>query len=1370
MQQPYTWSRYWCPRGGSLSLDDHGFLMDPTSHLGEHRNQSLRTLEQLQDKPCLVLLGEPGIGKSYALEGARKAQLNDDTSLHILLDLKGRSEASLFRFFEREPYSTWLRSQGHLTLWIDSLDESVDRLLPNALLELLESAPRERLSLRIVCRTAVWPTTLEERLKRLWSDLETWELVPVSRADVEAAAKTRGIDAPSFMAQIEDRDVGALASRPVTLELLFSLFERGSVLPDSRLEVYRKGLEPLCEEPDHARPRAGDKGTLPLHARKVIAGRIAVLTLLCGRDTIWTGRAPNLCPEGAIDLETLTGGTERSNGDEIFVTHDRVQEVLNSSLFSDRGHVRLGWAHRTFMEVLAAEYLVETRLPALMLLGKLIHPDDDEQEVAPQFYGLAAWLTEVGAGDEEEVDQTRASDLFELLVQRQPELLLGCDLQRHPEHRRAKVVERLLQRYGDNKIDRGFMQGWLQEQRLFHAGLAEQLRPYLVDRERAWEARCAALYIARACKLASLQEEYLSLALDPQEHIGVRCLALYALEEMGSTQARERLRPILSLPAELDPFDELHGGALSCLWPDHLSPEELFQHLHVPRHFGYFGHYQGFIERTLSAPLRNVDVLEFFPPALRWIQGLATLPQNNLAGGRHQEIGNEFAAQAWKHLEHAPILEAFADLQVTWMKAQHELVGVPSRPEPIDDIDAMCRRRLAYALIHNDNAVEISRSTFVVCLWSLLSEQDLDWLVERFLEAKDDSTRGLIRDVIRMFVKQENLQHLEWLSSVIPLHPMLESTFRPWIQVELGSPLAESLKADFLRWQTPARLGTPTVVPVPPTPSPAERVLMLLEESEADPLRYWLLERELTLIPKGTHYAQSNLFLDIREHFGWESASPDTRARIVQVARQFLETFTPQQNDWDQPGQHSETLAAGLHAFYLLKAEVPQVYEALPIELWERWAPALARVVIVNARSWGIPLASSPDYPGLDGPLLADAYARVPARVLEVFSILLMDSGLENDHPLLTSKLHTLWDAKVTERIFKWVKDEQLPINTWRTLMGDLLKRQTLEALTWALECAAQTLPTEAVARHRRMGLALCLMVHATATAWPVLWQHFEPDVEFGRTLLETWLRAPRDQELEVLYRLPSPELEALLRWLLKQYPFRPSEPSGLRLMRRAPASFDVERLRESLLARLQKSATPEAVDVLKRLEQSSPQPEFLRRHIREGLRIMRERGFPPQEPRALLKWLKGGALQQFSERLLGAITLPEPVSVFVSYAREDLALIQAIKPMLMVQRVSAFVDVVDLRGGELWEAELRRHIGQAQHVFVFWSRWSSTSPEVEKEWRYALVRMERDGLADRFIIPIILDGKKPNKDHPLARFQYLFFQAGQLEWERPGE
>ena len=67
--------------------------------------------------------------------------------------------------------------------------------------------PTERLSLRLTCRAADWPTTLETQLGELWKDeqVQVYHLYPLREIEVRAAAAREGVDEEAFLREVATR-------------------------------------------------------------------------------------------------------------------------------------------------------------------------------------------------------------------------------------------------------------------------------------------------------------------------------------------------------------------------------------------------------------------------------------------------------------------------------------------------------------------------------------------------------------------------------------------------------------------------------------------------------------------------------------------------------------------------------------------------------------------------------------------------------------------------------------------------------------------------------------------------------------------------------------------------------------------------------------------------------------------------------------------------------------------------------------------------------------------------------------------------------------------------------------------------------------
>src|SRR2546430_13402197 len=90
----YPWKRFWCPREGEISLADQGFVVDPETEDWFQFNPHLRSSEEIAETRCLALLGEPGIGKTTAMQDmvdAARSRTSNSSDLVLQINLAGVS-------------------------------------------------------------------------------------------------------------------------------------------------------------------------------------------------------------------------------------------------------------------------------------------------------------------------------------------------------------------------------------------------------------------------------------------------------------------------------------------------------------------------------------------------------------------------------------------------------------------------------------------------------------------------------------------------------------------------------------------------------------------------------------------------------------------------------------------------------------------------------------------------------------------------------------------------------------------------------------------------------------------------------------------------------------------------------------------------------------------------------------------------------------------------------------------------------------------------------------------------------------------------------------------------------------------------------
>ena len=906
----HNWPRYVLPAGVPLELSD-GFLPDPESRYGQYSNPGLLTLTEFFRRRCCILLGDAGIGKSDVLR-------KEYERVHAIIPQPGNalfrslrdfgSDATAEQFLASPEIAAWSADDGaELFLFLDSLDEALLRVdtWSSLLRKALAGWPLQRLWLRITCRPAFWPDSFGLALATGFGD-NLWKanLAPLRQRDIESAAADHAIRADRLLTEVRRANATTFAARPLTLKMIFGIFEKHDRLPGTHAAMYEEGCRYLAGEHNADILESHRLTSISLDRRMAIVERIAALSVFCDRRLLQHPNAADApLPEG-----TLTA-TEICSND---VTPAELREVLASALFGFQNPDVLAWTNWSYAEFLAAAWCISQKLTTASIRNLISVVGDEGTGIPQQLSSTAIWLCEL------------RRELQSYLVELNPSLLLFIDegavnvgilprLVRHSVERRTTwELSRQVSSYAH---------------RFKYAGLAKQLRTYLHRPRKEWE--CAtALQIAVACDLSELSDEFVGLAEDGKVSLHLRQLAASAVAHSGTKKARKAIRHLATNPVTEDARDNLKGAALSANWPSNFTLDELMPLLTRPRDANHLGTYEMFLvnfANTLDPVMPTEDVLVL----MRWAQQ-DWLTERDVY---FAPILDRIMVAAWEAIRNSEIRQAFV---ASFLSRLHNgLPGFPQRigfrsrdewPERLAQDNERRTLLLRSAILAVENSPYVLRG---ICSALIFGPTDSELLLEMARDG-DEALRQKI-DTIFFMIARERPDTLAAIA-LGTQEGVLDRSLTSLLTVELGSDVARQLRNDYEREEREAVARRSAI---------DQRLALLnqlLDRSEGGEPDAWIRIWDSVLVADwpGDHGWSGASRLD--ELSCWDHFDDHTRERLYSAARRFLLNGTrsplafPYEAGW--PSRVSAEFAALLNT----AERTPGDLLAVADDVWQRWS------------------------------------------------------------------------------------------------------------------------------------------------------------------------------------------------------------------------------------------------------------------------------------------------------------------------------------------------------------------------------------------------------------------------------------------------
>src|SRR5688572_5643841 len=121
LETDFNWTRFWSP--ADVPPIEYDFLPDPTGFLG---NKLIVPFEKIKHIPFLILLGNPGIGKTRTILRIAQDIRNSGTPcIYAALGRYGSFDKLEARLRKDHIFQQWEKSTTVLQLFLDGLDDAL---------------------------------------------------------------------------------------------------------------------------------------------------------------------------------------------------------------------------------------------------------------------------------------------------------------------------------------------------------------------------------------------------------------------------------------------------------------------------------------------------------------------------------------------------------------------------------------------------------------------------------------------------------------------------------------------------------------------------------------------------------------------------------------------------------------------------------------------------------------------------------------------------------------------------------------------------------------------------------------------------------------------------------------------------------------------------------------------------------------------------------------------------------------------------------------------------------------------------------------------------------------------------------------------
>ena len=1225
------------------------------------------SFDEIRHVPCLILIGEPGMGKSHFVQREEQrlsTYLKNSADESILQNLAGSGSVDEVqrRLFGTETYRGWKTGVHWLALFVDSVDQAgvSAEYVVTAIANELADADVSRLHLRLVCRDHDWSLTLANTLEHVWrrhldteASVRVYQLAPLDLNDIRLAADANSNsikDPDQFLRDIETADALALATVPITLEMLLMEPEH---LTSSRTELYERGLRHLWKRTEGTAELSHSE----LEKRFEMASRTAAVMMLSHKHSVDVEAADVHESSSTLTVKDLLLDVA-SEREECLI-----RAILVTPLF--QGTDKRAWAHQSFAEYLAAHCLSNENIPVKEILDMTVAQDE---KFASHLRDTLRWLIEM------------RTDVLSQVIKRQPMLVLTTDVSHLNEKNFRKLFTTILSLPDPYVYSH---ETWnLRKFQASHPSAKSVLLPYLADKERSQYLRRFVLRLMERLDIRDIDDELLQIALDENEDQVLRHWAARRICDVGSDESKLRLKPYIHGKDD-DSKDELKGDALQALWPDQLTADELFHALSPPKRGNYLGSYKMFlIEGSVVDDLQAVD----FPVALNWV---AAQPSHHEMSFSMGDLPGKIMRKAWENIHCEGVMEAFAETAVAMMSRFDGLFSQsPNSYPPNKELDefekdfikeADKRRELALPSLKHMLHRDMRPFRLIHCWPPLVVADDLDWLLGLLYSEMNGARRVQLAQLVASLFPQlraqdttlsERYRNIDKVYDASNRHPELKQLTRHYFISKLDDPGVVSDRNHFRqRKEIDEKIARQRA-----EARPFERLEEALDRIEAGETWQWIYVcAALTSIPGDTQNTWG-FQPDLTDYPTWQSCNDETQERVLSAALSYISnqdavSTDDSSDDWYDTCRIPHVEFYGYSAIFLILKADANALSQLPADRWERWSKVAVWYPYVHI----IENDGRKDYyletRSLQKDLIRKLHAGAPHALIDnLCSLIIAEDSRGHSAWQELDRVEHLWDSKLENKLLDMIRESNLSPRGQRSILDSLLAKKSAVAIRIA-EALISRSYTNQNEKDLAVEFAASLMASGVNYDWSLIWNLLQNDDDIGCAIVEKV--AEEDWYIaRFANKLSAPELVDLFSWVEERYPT--SEDPEIDGSHVVTTREQVGRWRNGIITELRKRNSVEALDGIRRILRRFPKLEWLN-FVRLDLeKAVEGTEWEPASPKNITNWLNSYQRPRLSAvehakrffkkhrktiLTVVAITFPVTVSLFLPEIRRSLGL-----------------------------------------------------------------------------------------------------------------